>query len=314
MKVSVVIPNWNGIHLVGMCLDSMEKSDFEDFETIVVDNGSTDGSKEMIKEKYPWVRLVELPKNLGFAIACNEGYKASKGEYICLLNNDIEVAEDWLSELYAGMERHPECGMGTTKMMFLHDREAFYNTGDLFHIWSAGGGRGQGEKDVGQYDKEEYVFGACAGAGIYRRSFFESIGLFDEDFFIFAEDVDLNMRGQLRGLKTVYLPKAKVYHIGTATVGLYSDRYVYLCKRNDMLVLIKNYSLGLFFRYLPTILKHQFKDIQYFCSRGQGSVLFKSKLGVLKFLMRMLVRRYRIQSTRTIDDSEIEKISITASS
>ena len=121
------------------------------------------------------------------------------------------------------------------------------------------------------------------------------------------------MRGQLRGLKTVYLPKAKVYHIGTATVGLYSDRYVYLCKRNDMLVLIKNYSLGLFFRYLSTILKHQFKDIQYFCSRGQGFVLFKSKWGILRFLIKMLVRRYRIQATRTISDSEIKKISIIAS-
>jgi GT2 family glycosyltransferase len=297
-----------------MCLDSLQKSDFEDFETIVVDNGSIDGSQEMIKEKYPWVKLVELSENFGFAIACNQGYKASKGEYICLLNNDIEVVEDWITELYVGMERHPECGMGTTKMMFLHDREAFYNTGDLFHIWSAGGGRGQGEKDLGQFDKEEYVFGACAGAGIYRRSFFESIGLFDEDFFIFAEDVDLNMRGQLQGHKTVYLPKAKVYHIGTATVGLYSDRYVYLCKRNDMLVLIKNYSLSLFFKYLPTILKHQFNDIHYFCSRGQGSVLFKSKWDALKFLFRMLARRYRIQSTRTVDDSEIEKISITVSS
>ena len=121
------------------------------------------------------------------------------------------------------------------------------------------------------------------------------------------------MRGQLRGLKTVYLPKAKVYHIGTATVGLYSDLYVYLCKRNDVFVLIKNFSLGLFFKYLPTILKHQFRDIQYFCSRGQGFVLLKSKWGALKFLLRMLIRRYKIQSTRTVNDAEIEKISITAS-
>ena len=272
LKVSVVVPNWNGMQFVGMCLDSLSKLDFMDYEVIVVDNGSTDGSREMIEEQYPGVRLLKLPDNMGFAIACNEGIKASYAEYIVLLNNDIEVTSDWLRELYEGMERHPECGMGTTKMMFLDQRDVFYNTGDLFCSWSSGGGRGQGEKDIGQYEKEDYVFGACAGAGIYRREFFNQVGLFDEDFFIFAEDVDLNMRGQLQGLKAVYLPKAKVYHIGTATVGLYSDRYVYLCKRNDIWVFIKNYSLGMYFKYLYSIWKHQFTDIKYFTYRGQGQV------------------------------------------
>lgn len=311
LKVSVVVPNWNGMRFVGMCLDSLAKLDFEDYEVIVVDNGSADGSREMIEEQYPDVKLLKLPDNMGFAIACNEGIKASNAEYIVLLNNDIEVTPDWLRELYEGMERHPECGMGTTKMMFLDQRDVFYNTGDLFHSWSAGGGRGQGEKDVGQYEKEDYVFGACAGAGIYRREFFNQVGLFDEDFFIFAEDVDLNMRGQLQGLKAVYLPKAKVYHIGTATVGLYSDRYVYLCKRNDIWVFIKNYSLKMYFKYLSSIWKHQFADIKYFTYRGQGQVLLKSKWDALKLLPQMLYRRNKIQSTRTTSDFEIQKSIIT---
>ena len=310
MKVSVIVPNWNGIHLVGMCLDSLKKLDFEDFEVILVDNGSADGSREMIEKDYPWVQLLKLSENMGFAVACNKGYLASKGEYVVLLNNDIEVESFWLRELYEGMERHPECGMGTSRMMFLHDRAAFYNTGDLFHVWSAGGGRGQGEKDVGQYDKEEYVFGACAGAGIYRRSMIEEIGLFDGDFFIFAEDVDLNLRAQRRGFKTVYLPSAKVYHVGTATVGLYSDRYVYLCKRNDIFVLIKNYSLAMYIKYFQSILRHQFLDIIYFAERGQGGVLFKSKLDALKWIWRMLVRRNRNMRFQTVPDSAIESLMV----
>ncbi|MGK0179566.1 MAG: GT2 family glycosyltransferase, partial [Nitrospinales bacterium] len=308
---SVIVPNWNGMRFVGMCLDSLAQLHFENFEVIVVDNGSMDGSREMIEEKYPWVRLLKLPHNMGFAIACNEGIKASKAEYVVLLNNDIEVVPDWLSELYEGMERHPECGMGTTKMMFLDNRDVFYNTGDLFHSWSAGGGRGQGEKDNGQYEQEDYVFGACAGAGIYRKELFKQIGLFDEDFFIFAEDVDLNMRSQLQGFQAVYLPKSKVYHIGTATVGLYSDRYVYLCKRNDILVFIKNYSLKMYLKYLYSIWKHQFNDIKYFTYRGQGQVLLKSKWDALKLLPKMLCRRFRIQRARTMTDSEIEKHIIT---
>jgi GT2 family glycosyltransferase len=309
--VSVIVPNWNGMRFVGMCLDSLAQLHFENFEVIVVDNGSMDGSREMIEEKYPWARLLKLPYNKGFAIACNEGIKASNAEYVVLLNNDIEVVADWLTELYEGMERHPECGMGTTKMMFLDNRDVFYNTGDLFHSWSAGGGRGQGEKDNGQYDQEDYVFGACAGAGIYRKELFKQIGLFDEDFFIFAEDVDLNMRSQLQGFQAVYLPKSKVYHIGTATVGLYSDRYVYLCKRNDILVFIKNYSLKMYFKYLYSIWKHQFSDIKYFTYRGQGQVLLKSKWDALKLLPKMLFRRFQIQRTRTMTDSEIEKHIIT---
>ncbi len=311
LKVSIVVPNWNGMRFVGMCLDSLAQLDFDGHEVIVVDNGSIDGSREMIEENYPWVRLLKMPDNMGFAIACNEGIKASIAEYIVLLNNDIEVTRDWLKELYEGMERHPECGMGTTKMMFLDNRDVFYNTGDLFHSWSAGGGRGQGEKDTGQYEEEDYVFGACAGAGIYRREFFNQIGLFDEDFFIFAEDVDLNMRGQLQGLKAIYLPRAKVYHIGTATVGLYSDRYVYLCKRNDIWVFIKNYSLSLYFKYLLSIWKRQFTDIKYFTYRGQGQVLLKSKWDALKLLPQMLIRRCKIQTKRSAQDEQIEKLIIT---
>ncbi len=311
MKVSVIVPNWNGIRFIGMCLDSLQRSDFDDVEVIVIDNGSVDGSRELIEEQYPWVRLIKMPRNMGFATACNAGIKASAAEYVCLLNNDIEVESTWLRELVEGMERHPECGMGTTKMMFLDDREVFYNTGDLFHAWSSGGGRGQGEKDVGQYDREDCVFGACAGAGIYRRELFESVGVFDEDFFIFAEDVDLNMRCQLQGFRAVYLPQAKVYHIGTATVGLYSDRYVYLCKRNDVYVLIKNMSLKMYFKYLWTILKHQMEDIRYFSYRGQGAVLLRSKLSVMKMLLPMLWRRFQIQRSRTVPDSEIEKLVIT---
>ncbi len=309
--VSVIVPNWNGINFVGMCLDSLAQLHFKNFEVILVDNGSTDGSRELIEEKYPWVRLLKLPHNMGFAIACNEGIKTSNAKYVALLNNDIEVTPDWLTQLYEGMERHPECGMGTTKMMFLDNRDVFYNTGDLFHSWSAGGGRGQGEKDIGQYDLENYIFGACAGAGIYRKKLFDQIGLFDEDFFIFAEDVDLNMRSQLQGFQAVYLPKSKVYHIGTATVGLYSDRYVYLCKRNDIWVFVKNYSLKMYFKYLRSIWKHQFADIKYFTYRGQGNVLFKSKWDALKLLPKMLFRRFQIQQTRTASDFEIQKHIIT---
>lgn len=304
--ISVVIPNWNGIKLIGMCLDSFQNSTFKDYEIIIVDNGSTDGSKELVKKKYPTVKLVELPENLGFARACNEGIKESKGDYICLLNNDIEIHPAWLLELYKGMERHPECGMGASKMLFMDQKDIIYNTGDLYHIWGVGGGRGQGEKDSGQYDQEEYVFGACAGAGIYRKDMFKDIGTFDEDFFIFAEDVDLNFRANWAGYKTIYLPKAVVYHIGTATVGLYSDRYIYLCNKNDINVIVKNMTLVMYFKNIFKILKHQINSTRYFIQRGKGHIIFKSKIGALLQFFKMIPRRYSIQKNIKCTDKEIQ--------
>lgn len=305
--LSVVIPNWNGMKFIGMCLDSFQASTCQDYEIIVVDNGSTDGSKELIKEKYPSVKIIELPENLGFARACNEGIKATERKYVCLLNNDIKIHPDWLTELYEGMERHPECGMGTSKMLFMDQRDVFYNTGDLYHIWGVGGGRGQGEKDYGQYEQEEYVFGACAGAGIYRRTMLEEIGLFDEDFFIFAEDVDLNFRANWARYKTIYLPKAVVYHIGTATVGLYSDRYIYLCNKNDINVLVKNMTLSMYCKYFLKIIGHQLDSTRYFIQRGKGHIVLKSKIGALFQFYKMIIRRYSIQKNTKCTFKEIQE-------
>lgn len=308
--ISVVIPNWNGIKLIGKCLDSFQYSTFKNYEIIVIDNGSTDGSKELVKKKFPSVKLVELPKNFGFCRACNEGIKASQREYICLLNNDIEIHPKWLSELYEGIRRHPDCGMGASKMLFLDQKDIIYNTGDLYHIWGTGGGRGQGEKDIGQYEKEEYIFGACAGAGIYRRTMFEDIGTFDEDFFIFAEDVDLNFRANWAGYKTIYLPKAIVYHIGTATVGLYSNPYIYLCNKNDVNVIIKNLTLSMYFKNIFKIIGHQINSTIYFVQRGKGHIILKSKIGALFQFFKMIVRRYSIQKNRRCTYKELKKVII----
>ena len=290
--ISIVIPNYNGIRFIGQCLDSLRRSSFADYEVIVIDNGSTDGSRELVEQHYAWVRLIALGRNTGFAVACNEGIRASQGDLIALLNNDIEVDEQWIGELVAGMERHPECGMGTSKMLFYDVRDVVYNTGDSFHVAGKGGGRGMGEHDRGQYESEEYVFGACAGAGIYRRSLFDAIGFFDEDFFIFAEDVDLNLRAQYHGFRCIYLPKAVVYHIGTATVGFHSDWHVSLFTRNDLFVLAKNYSLFNYIRYFPRILRARFDLVKTTARAGQGPVVCKALFSFLWCSIRMFYKRY----------------------
>ncbi|MBN1492648.1 MAG: glycosyltransferase family 2 protein [Candidatus Omnitrophica bacterium] len=288
---SVIIPNWNGKHLLGPCLDSLLRSDFPHFEVIVVDNGSADGSQQFLKDHYPQIKVIELDHNYGFARACNEGIKVSQADLVCLLNNDVEVDVRWISELKAGMDRHPDCGMGTSKMLFHGQRDLIYNAGDVFSIECKGGGRGLGEKDVGQYENEQFVFGACAGAGVYRKKMFRDIGVFDEDFFIFSEDVDFNLRANYHGYKCIYIPKAKVYHYGTATVGFHSDWHVSLFARNDLFVLIKDYGFKEFIRNIGSIVQARFRLIRETARSGQGLVVFKAWWSFMRHFLSMSKKR-----------------------
>ncbi len=307
MKVSVVIPNWNGARLLGMCLDSLARSTFRDFEIIVVDNGSEDVSCALIQERYPHVRLIRLDRNYGFAPACNEGIRSAKGDYIVLLNNDIEVTSDWLGELVAGMERHPACSLGASRMMYRDSRAVVCNAGDGLFPWGAGRARGEGEVDRGQFDHEEEVPGVCAGAAIYRRSLFDKVGLFDERFHSLAEDVDLNFRSRLAGHSAWYFPGARVYHIGSATLGRYSDRYVFQAHRNEWFVLLKNLPFPLFLKHLGDIVRHHIRVAWYFSQRGQGRLIWRAKLAALGQLAGMTRNRHRIQSERRITDMELER-------
>jgi len=308
VKVSVIIPNWNGARLLGPCLDSLRQSTWKDFEVWVVDNGSEDASCALLRERYEWVRLIRLDRNYGFARACNEGIRAARGEWVVLLNNDMEVASDWLEELVRGMERHPDCALGASRILYFDDRTLVCNAGDRFYPWGAGGARGEGERDRGQFDTEEEVFGVCAGAAIYRRRLFDDIGGFDESFHSLAEDVDFNVRARLSGYRAVYLPRARVFHIGSATLGRYSDRYVYLAHRNQWFVLFKNLPLRLFWKHLGAILKFHVRTAVYFSGRGQGPLLLRAQWDALRRLPALLGRREAIQSRRRVEDRALEQL------
>ncbi|MFQ5483254.1 MAG: glycosyltransferase family 2 protein, partial [Nitrospinaceae bacterium] len=210
-------------------------------------------------------------------------------------------------ELADGMRRHPECALGASRMMYWDERDVFCNAGDRFHPWGAGGARGEGEPDRGQYDAEVEPFGVCAGAAIYRRSLFAAIGFFDEDFHSLAEDVDLNVRARLAGHKAVYLPRARVYHIGSATLGRYSRRYVYLAHRNEWFVMLKTLPLGLWCKHLGAIVRHHIRTAQYFAYRGQGGVLLKAKWDAARRLPSMLRKRAVIQQRRAVADDVLER-------
>jgi GT2 family glycosyltransferase len=252
-----VIPSWNGAYFLGECLRSLTAQTSR-AHIIVVDNGSTDGSAELVSEQYPDATLLTLPSNRGFAGAVNVGIGHALrlgAEYVALLNNDAVAEPDWLERLIECADRHPEAGIVTPKFL-LSDGVHIDSTGDFYSSWGWAYPRGRDEVDQGQYDGPELreVFCGSGGASLFRARMLEEVGLFDEDYFAYLEDQDLGFRAQLMGWRARYEPGARAYHrmMGTSTRITHFGRYHAI--RNCIYLYVKNLPAPLFWRYLPKFL------------------------------------------------------------
>ena len=246
--VSVVIVNWNGKHLLGECLDSLAARHAGDVEIVVVDNGSRDGSAEYVQEQYPGVQLVGLPENVGFAGGNNAGIAIARGKYVALLNNDTRADADWLPNLLQEAEAGPRTiGMWASKILSYDQPDVIDNVGLLLYPDGIGRGMGRLEKDRGQYDVPGEAFFPSGCAGLYRREMLDQIGLLDEEFFAYADDVDLGLRGRLAGWECRFVPSAKVYHKYSSSSSAYSPFKAFLVERNRIWVLLKYFPLELVF-------------------------------------------------------------------
>ncbi len=242
--ISVVIVNWNGKHLLGECLDSLLAQSVGGIEIILVDNGSQDGSAEYVLERYHDVRVVSLPENIGFAGGNNAGIRAASGRYIALLNNDTKVDPNWLTNLLKEAEASPAIvGMWASKILSYDKPDIIDNVGLLMYPDGLGRGKGRLEVDGGQYDRTEEAFFPSGCAGLYRRKMLDEIGLFDEAFFAYADDVDLGLRARLAGWQCIYVPSAKVYHKYSASSSAHSPFKAFLVERNRIWVLLKYYPI-----------------------------------------------------------------------
>jgi GT2 family glycosyltransferase len=222
------------------CLRTLEAQTFRDFETIVVDNGSTDGTAAMLAAEFPAARLIPLPENRGFAIATNVGLRASRGAVLVCLNNDVEAEPDWLAALVRVLDTRPDIGFVASKMLNAHQPELIDAAGDAMSLlpWNIG----RGQSDGPEFNRPREILSACAGAAAYRRELFETVGYFDEGYFAFFEDVDIGIRAQLAGLRCWYEPRAVVRHRFSATAGRAPAFKIFLLVRN---------GLKLFFQTMP---------------------------------------------------------------
>lgn len=243
MKVSVVIPNYNGINYLSKCLAELDKQDFEDYDIIVVDDASTVEGVEETVGAYPKARLIKHNENLGFAASVNDGIKASDSEYIFLLNNDAYVDTGCLREIVNAIDQggqYSNIFSVQCKMLSAFNHALIDNAGDFYNILGWARPRGK-DKLADSHSKSGEIFSACAGAAIYRRQVLMDLGLFDENHFAYLEDVDIGYRAKIYGYTNKYEPNARVFHEGSATSGSrYNEFKVRLAAQNSILVRFKN--------------------------------------------------------------------------
>lgn len=315
--ISIVIPNFNGREHLVSCIESLKRQTYRDFSVALVDNGSSDDSVQYTREQFPEGNVIEMGFNSGFARAVNEGIKYSvknlKSDLILLLNNDIELDPDFFEIIHNTISLHPDVSSVAVKMLNYYNRDIIDDCGDFI---KAGGGsplaRGNGEKDTGQYDKEEYIFGACAGAAVFKSDVFERAGFFDEKFFAYYEDIDFSFRLQLLGYKCFYQPKAVCYHKrgGTSSIATHGFQ-TEMCERNLVLMRLKNYPLSIYLLYQPLFFVARVMRYYGFIKYHSFSIFLRALKGYLRgsfLLITKLPERFRIQKNRIVSAAYIRSM------
>lgn len=268
-KTTVVIPNYNGSKYLKDCLDSLYQGTRE-ADVIVVDNGSTDGSLDLLQKSYPQTPVIALKENTGFSYAVNVGVRAAKTEYVLLLNNDT-VSDSRLVEALEGvLDKNPGIFSAAAKMISLSDREKLDGAGDLYCALGWGFARGK-DQSIAKYGKGERIFSACGGAALYRKAVLEEIGLFDELHFAYLEDMDVGYRANIYGYANWYEPAAVVYHAGSASSGSRHNAFkVRLSAGNNLYMLYKNMPFLQMIGNLPFLLAGHLIKFLYFIRKGLG--------------------------------------------
>ncbi len=302
LETTVVIPTWNTRRWLRGCLDGLRAQHYRRFQVLVVDNGSSDGSVDFIRQHYPEVHLVVFPRNRGFASAVNTGIQWAHTPYIALLNADTIPLPEWLGRLVEVLKIAPDIACVASKMLNMVDPARIDDAGDTFSWYGSARKRGHGEL-ASRYSRSEEVFSACAGAALYRKAVLEEVGGFDEAFRSYLEDIDLGFRIRLRGYRCLYAPQAQVLHQGHGSM-LARSHYVYLMTRNRLAILTKDMPFSLLRKHWKTLLYGQL----YFL------LVYKHPLSTIGGIMAWLLSlpywlrlRKEILSSRIISDTELER-------
>lgn len=278
--VTIVVVSWNGKHLLQECLPSIQRQTFTDFEIIVVDNGSTDGSIEFLRA-FPSVQVIALPENQGFAGPNNLAFERAKGSWIATINNDLTLSPDWLQILVDALEKEPDCF--AVQGRILKDAEPNLIDTCGLGIRACGAARNLGHnKPADSITTARPVFTVSAGAAVYRRSMLEQIGFFEASYFAYYEDLDAGWRARTRGWRSVLVPQAVAYHKVHGTSGsLKNDRLWYLSERNRLRTLVRNLPIGVLLRHPFRIALDELRYVDMIRKKAKFGTLLKARFSVL---------------------------------
>ncbi|HQJ52733.1 MAG TPA: glycosyltransferase family 2 protein [Anaerolineae bacterium] len=306
-SLSVVIPTWNGVSLVPDCLDTLYQQAQPLLEVIVADSASTDGTPDLVERDYPAVRLVRMKANRGYTGATNEGIRVASGSLVAVVNQDVVLEPTWSQAILEEAQAFPASGSFATKIMLYDRRDHFHSAGDAFRVDGIPVNRGVWQKDEGQFDAPAEVFAACGGAAVYRRTMLDQVGLLDEGFFMYCEDVDLGWRHQLAGWTARYVPGAVAYHhLGASGGGVLASYYT---GRNTIFVLLKDLPGELLRKHGSAILAAQLKISSEALKAWRGAAARARLRGQLAGLLnwpRLIRQRRLIQASRKSAIDRIE--------
>jgi GT2 family glycosyltransferase len=307
---SVVVPNYNGRRHLSTLFDALKAQTFDDFEVIFADDASRDDSVAFVEQSYAPhldLRIMVNRQNLGFVASVNAAADIARGRVLVLLNNDTEPEPIWLAELAKAICAHPDAAIVASKLLLFDKRDSLHTTGDILGKDGIPRNRGVWEKDYGQYDASPDIFSGCGGAVAIRRHVWQALGGFDEDFWMYLEDVDFAFRARLSGWQARLAPEARVYHKLSSSGG--DDLSSYYVGRNTLWMLVKNMPTSLLLRYLPQILRAQvtialdaLRNVRGYAARQR----LRGQLAGLTGLPAQWRKRRLIQQRRWSEDAQIE--------
>lgn len=297
--VTVIIVNFNGGDMICQCLAALAQQSFRDFATVVVDNASSDASVSAIRAQHPQVQVLALERNAGFAGGVNHALRThAPGPLVALLNPDAFPAVDWLEQLVAAARQHPGFAAFGSRMYSDADQQYLDGVGDAYHVSGLPWRQGHGCANSAQHDHSREIFAPCAAAALYRRSALDAVGLLDEEYFLYVEDVDLGFRLRLAGYRAMYAPQACIQHVGSAFVGRNSDFQMYHGHRNLVWVFVKNMPGILFWLFLPLHIALNLVTLLWFGLRGKGGTVWRAKRDAIRGVPHYWAKRQAVQAHR----------------
>jgi len=304
--ISIIILNYNAGSLLLECVDSVFKSNYNNLEVIVVDNVSKDNSHKVCKEKFQNIVLIENEKNLGYCGGNNIGIERANGEFLVILNPDVIVESDWLNQLLGAFRRYGD-GIYQPKILASTDHNIIISAGNMIQLFGFGFSRGKGEKDVGQYEKDEEV-GYASGTCLFSSSdIFRKIGNFDSFLFAYHDDLDFCWRGKLNGIRSFYIHKSIIYHPLEGYSFKWNSFKFFLMERNRLYCLKKNFSRKTIFKMLPSLVLVDIAITLFYLKKGFLSAKIKANLNILKNLNTISKNHNFVQKNRIVDDNELIK-------